>query len=185
MTILRDQSLLAIIDMQPSFLAGCVRSEATLNRTSFLTECAQLLDVPIVATEQYPARMGGTDPELASKLAGPGLAKMAFSACGCDEFIQKVEESGKFTVILCGIETHICITQTALHLLERGLEVFVVGDAVTSRSEEANQIAFDRLRDAGAWVCHSESVVYEWMESADHPKFRDVLQLVKRYSASS
>ncbi len=184
MTIQLEHSVIAIVDMQPSFLAGCVRSEEVLRRTNFLVDCAKILEVPVVATEQYPSRMGGTDLNLGAKIETV-MAKMAFSACGCDEFLQALDKHQRGTVLLCGIETHICVTQTALNLLERGVEVFVVADAVTSRTAEANRIGFDRLRDAGAWLCHSESVVYEWMETAEHPRFRDILQVVKSHSASS
>ncbi|MCB0825147.1 MAG: isochorismatase family protein [Armatimonadetes bacterium] len=179
-----EECLLIVVDMQPSFLGGIVGADEVMKRTKFLVECANLLEVPTLATVQYPERMGGTEESLHAMIQGETLDKMAFSCCGASGLMEAVEKSERGTIVLVGIETHICVTQTALDLLEEGYEVAIVLDAVSSRSEQANKIGTKRLRDAGAQVVHSESVVYEWMESADHPKFRDVLKVVKAYSGS-
>lgn len=174
-----DDSLLVVVDIQPSFMAGIHESERVLRRSEFLIDSAQLLGVPIVSTEQYPSRMGGLDPQIAMRLPDKPWPKMAFSCWGSDAFRNTVESAGKRCVVLVGIETHICVTLTALDLLNNGYQVFVCPDAVSARSMEMHKLGMERMRDSGAIASHTETLVYEWMGTADHPKFRDVLALVK------
>ena len=104
---------------------------------------------------------------------------MAFSALGCPEFVAALRLTGKTKVILVGFETHICISQTAHDLLSAGFEVVVCPDAVSSRSQEQHKLGMERLRDAGVVPAHTESVAYEWIGTAEHPKFKSFLQIVK------
>ncbi|MGE0002721.1 MAG: isochorismatase family protein [Fimbriimonadaceae bacterium] len=173
------ESVLIVVDMQPSFLAPIVGGGAVLEACRFLAKCAGELGVPVLATEQYPERMGGTDPELATLLDVQPMAKMAFSAWGAPGFPEALGATGARQAVLCGIETPICVTQTALDLLSQGWEVFLATDALGARSEPAHEAALRRLVGGGAVPSQAESVVYEWMGSASHPKFRDVLGLVK------
>lgn len=172
-------SFVTVIDVQPTFLAGIWQRDQIVERTKFLIQCANLLGVPVLATEQYPERMGGTEPGVQELLGEPPYSKMAFSCCGSEAYLEKAESLSRTQAVLVGIETHICVTQTALDLLENGYEVFLAVDAVSCRMEDAHKIGIKRLRDAGVEVCHTESVVYEWMQGADHEKFRDVLKIVK------
>lgn len=181
MKLRADESLVAVIDVQPNFMQGCLDYQGTLNRTKFLVECANRLEVPVLHTVQYPERMGGTEDGLAALIGKPALAKMSFSACGNEDFLVEIRDSGATQVVLAGCETHICVCQTALDLLAVGYEVFLALDAITSRSANATKTAVKRLRDAGAWVCHTESVVYEWMGEAGTDAFREVLKSVKSY----
>jgi len=174
-----DESALVIVDLQPSFLVPIVGGQTVVETTRFLAQCASLLGVPILATEQYPERMGGTDPELAQLLGAAPMPKMGFSAFGASSFADALAGTGSRQAVLCGIETPICVTQTTLDLLSMGWEVFLVADALGARSEFAHRTALERLTSAGAVLTQAESVVYEWMGSADHPNFRDVLPLVK------
>lgn len=184
MKLRADESFVAVIDVQPKFMQGCLDYEKTLNRVKFLVECANRLHVPVLHTVQYPERMGGTEETLAALIGKPALAKMAFSACGNEDFLVELRDSGANQIVLAGCETHICVCQTALDLLAIGYEVFLAMDAVTGRSGEATKFAIKRLRDAGAWICHTESVVYEWMGEAGTDEFRDILQVVKSYPVS-
>lgn len=122
--------------------------------------------------------MGGTEPSIAALLPEPAAPKMRFSSHGCLPS-HGLFEGGRNTAILVGIETHICVYQTAHDLLDDGLEVIVCADAVSARTIDRHEVGLARLRDAGAVVAHTEAIVYEWMRSADHPSFRDVLKLVK------
>lgn len=181
MRLLPEESFVVVVDVQPKFMEGCLDYEKTLGRVKFLVECANRMEVSVVATVQYPERMGGTEEELDAMIDGPALAKMSFSCCGNQDFLQLLRDSGATQVVLVGCETHICICQTALELLAMGVEVYLAMDAITSRSGEANKLAVKRLRDAGAWICHTESVVYEWLGEAGTDDFRDVLKIVKKY----
>ena len=174
-----EDSLLVVVDIQPSFMAAIHEADRVVKRSSFLVDCARTLNLPVVSTVQYPERMGGFDPTIASRLIDEPFPKMAFSCCGSTGFREAIKSSGKGNIVLVGIETHICVTLTALDLLESGLRVFVCPDAVSARTVEMHKLGMERMRDSGAVASHTETLVYEWMGSAEHPKFRDVLSLVK------
>jgi nicotinamidase-related amidase len=178
----REGSLVVLVDMQPSFLNPIWRSEKILERCRFLLESAKLLDVPVIATEQYPSRMGGTEESLLPYLSVAPIPKMTFSCAGCELFVQELRQRAPKQVILVGIETHICVNQTAHHLLGQGFEVFLGMDAISSRSSDMHFTGVTRIHDAGAVLAHTESLVYEWLNSAEDPKFKEALQIVKRYS---
>lgn len=181
-----EESLLVVIDLQPSFMLGVHDSDAVIDRARFLIEAANLLGVPVIATTQYATRMGGIDERLSTALesAHPVIDKMAFSCAGSEAFVKRLEKTDRVQAVVCGIETHICVCQTVLDLMALDYDVYVVGDAVTSRSEHACRLAIRRMSDAGAFITHSESCVYEWMRTAEHPRFRDILALVKSVPAS-
>lgn len=129
--------------------------------------------------------MGGTDEDLQGILSGsrvPVYSKMSFSCTGSGEFSEWLTQQGRKQVVIIGIETHICVNQTAHHLMAQGKDVLIAADAVGARSDEMHQVGLSRLRHAGAVVAHSESIAYEWMVSAENPQFRDVLKIVKDYS---
>lgn len=180
-----SRSVLLVVDMQPTFMRAIPNADAVLQRCKFLVQAARELDVPVLATEQNNQRMGGTEASLLALLDPEKwpVNKMSFSCCGSPGFVQALEETGRRQVVVCGIETHICVVQTALHLLQRGYEVVLASDAITGRGEHAHTSALTRMSQAGAIRAHSESVVYEWMGTADHPRFKSVLELVKRYPA--
>jgi nicotinamidase-related amidase len=178
-----SRSVVLVIDVQPSFLKAIHEAGRVLERSEFLVKVANLLDVPVIATEQYPERMQGTDPSLLSVLPDKPIGKMTFSCVGCAGFDSALAATGRDQAVIVGIETHICVTQTAMHLLQRGMHVIVCEDAVSARRKEMSEIGFRRLRHAGADVAHSESVAYEWLVSAEHPRFRDALSVVKEFSA--
>ncbi len=178
-----QDSVVIVVDMQPSFLDGCWRSKEVLQRAKFLVECANLLGVPVLATEQYRERMGGTEPGLAKLIGQDALNKLTFSCCGIDSFDEALTSLEKRQAILVGIETHICVSQTAHHLVEQVQgEVIVCVDAVTARTEDRHRIGMERIRGIGVTPAHTESVVYEWLGSASHSQFKEALNLVKKYA---
>lgn len=175
-------SVLIVIDVQPKFMAGIWEQERVLARTTFLVQVANLLGIPVLATDQNPERMGGTEPTLSKILGSQPFPKMSFSCCGCEDFMSALALSGRRQAILVGIETHICVSQTAVDLLNQDYEVMVCPDAVSARSVEMHKLGMERMRDSGVLPIHSESAAYEWMGSAIHPQFREVLRLVKESS---
>lgn len=177
-----DDSLLVVVDIQPSFMSAIHEAERVVRRSRFIAEVANVLEVPIVSTIQNPSRMGGMEAEITASLRQEPFSKMAFSCWGSEEFQNAVKASGKRCVVLVGIETHICVTLTTLDLLANGFNVLVCPDAVSARSLEMHKLGMERMRDSGAIASHTETLVYGWMESAEHPKFRDVLPLVKAAS---
>lgn len=178
-----DDSVVVVVDMQPTFLDGCWRSGEVLNRVKFLVEAANLVGVPVLVTEQYSERMGGTESSLAELIGEQPLDKMSFSCCGIESFNLAIGGLGGRQPILVGIETHICVNQTAHHLVSQVQnEVIVCVDAVTARSEERHRIGMERIRGLGVTPAHTESIVYEWLGSASNPQFKDALKLVKKYA---
>lgn len=176
-----EASALLVVDPQPTFLKAIPNADAILRRIRFLAEVANILDVPVFVTTQNEPRMGGIDPSLADVLrpAKATIDKMTFSAGLSDPLFRHLDRADRVQVVVCGIETHICVCQTALDLLTSEYDVFIPVDAVGARLPDAHAIAIERLRDSGAFVTHSESVVYEWLGTASHPAFRSVLELVK------
>jgi nicotinamidase-related amidase len=147
-------------------------------------QTAQLLKVPILLTEQYPRGLGRTVPELLEGFPIAHIAeKMRFSAADALESLLTASTPASSQCpthfVLAGIETHICILQTALELLQRGYQVTVVRDATSSRSIAEADLATQRLLSAGVVVASAESVVFEWCDSAEHPQFRALSQLVR------
>ena len=172
-----DRSVLAVVDMQPSFLAGIVDGERVLARTEFMVRCAHVLGIPVFATEQYPDRMGHTETSLLELLGDAVVeGKMVFSAWPA---LSKWLPRDRDQIVICGIETPICVNQTAQQVTAMDFRAFVVEDAVGARSALMHSNGVERMRRAGCQIAHSESVVYEWMRTADHPHFREVLKLVK------
>jgi len=182
MKILAEDAVIVVIDEQPTFLAAIHEAERVVHRTQFLLEAAKLLGIPVLATEQYPERMGGTHEAIAPLVSQPIVPKMAFSAAGAEAFVAQLEATQRNQVVLVGIESHICVTQTAVDLLGAEYDVFMAEDAISARSAGMHAVAMQRLRDIGAVITHTESVVYEAMGGADHAAFRDVLGLVKRFA---
>ena len=178
----KDASCLIVVDLQDSFLAPIDDRERVVERSRFLAEVANTLEVPVLATEQYATRMGGTTAAISEVLGGSKVFdKMCFSSCRNEDFWAAWEQLGRSQAVLVGIETHICVNQTAQDFLSRGFEVFVCEDATGARMN-AHEMAIERLRDEGTVITHTESVAYEWLEAADSPDFKSVLEIVKRYS---
>lgn len=170
-------SLLAIIDVQEKLLAAMPDAQRVVARCRRLAEAARLLGVPAVLTEQYPEGLGPTPTELASLLP-PAASKLAFSCSGCRNFDAAVA-SGVTAVVLAGLETHVCVAQTAFDLLTAGVGVFIAVDAVASRHALDHDTALRRLEGAGAILTTSEAVLFEWCRTADHPQFQAIRRLVR------
>lgn len=152
---------------------------ALVRDITFLARAAQLLQIPVVATEQYPKGLGPTVPGLTPLLGHAPIAKLAFSCLGCDPFKELLATMGRRQIVVAGIEAHVCVLQTTLDLLESGNQVFLPADAVDSRRESDKQAALRRLERDGAVPTTAETTVFEWLRGADHPAFKAVSQLVK------
>jgi len=174
------RSLLVLIDIQPSLTKTIFEIDRVLARTMFLTKVANLLEIPVFATEQNPSRMGFTVPELSNLLVSHApFPKMSFSALAEPKFADALKETQRTQIVLTGLETHICVSQTAHGLIDLGYDVVVCPDAVSSRTLEAHKLGMERIRDAGAVPAHSEAVAYEWLGTADQPVFKQFLAIVK------
>jgi nicotinamidase-related amidase len=145
-----------------------------------LIRCATLLDLPIVGTEQIPEKLGPTSEPFKTLLEKvPMIGKTAFSCCGEPRFAEAFQALERRQAILAGIETHVCIYQTAIDLLEDGVEVFVAADAVSSRLPANKELALRAMRDAGAKIVPAETVMFALLRDAADPCFKVLLGLIK------
>jgi len=169
-----------VVDIQERLLPAIFEKERVVRNNVRLIRGAAILRVPIFATEQYRKGLGATVPEVAAAIPGfAPLEKLAFSACGADGFVAALRRKKVSEVVLCGIEAHVCVTQTCLDLLEKGFRVFVVADAVSSRTAENYRLGVERMRAAGAVIVSTEMVLFELLEEAGTAEFKQILALVR------
>ena len=197
-----DDSQLVLIDYQEKLMPAIFEGPQVLANAVKLAKLANLMQVPVWGTEQNPSRLGPNASELRA-LCDQTLSKMSFSAAedglidllrppvrkqqggnarSLPKHLQKPTapaEPERPSIIIAGCEAHVCLLQTALQLLEEEMEVWVVTDACSSRSERNRDAAFDRLAGAGAELVTTEMVAFEWIRSCEHPAFKQMLELVK------
>lgn len=169
---------LLVIDVQEKLMVKIPNADALVRNISFLIDGARLLSLPVQATEQYPKGLGPTVPPLAAKLPDRP-AKLTFSCCGIPAVVEGLRTAARPKVVLVGIETHVCVQQTALDLLAQDFRVYIPIDAVSSRYSTDHEVALRRLEKAGCVLTTSESCVFEWCGGAEHPQFKAVSQLVQ------
>ena len=196
-----EESQLVLVDYQHRLMPSIHEADRVVANAVRLARIAQLLQVPLWATEENPEGLGGTVELLQPLVAGRVLPKMAFDATSVllprlkpaprqqggnarslPKHLQKAAPApaaARESIVVAGCETHVCLLQTALGLLEEELEVWVVTDACSSRSERNRDAAFDRLAAAGAELVTTEMVAFEWLREAGHPRFGDVLAIIK------
>lgn len=176
----RDDTALVVIDVQERLFPHIAHGEMVADNIVRLLRFAKIIDLPVVMTEQQ--NLGPTIPQIKEAIPElPVITKIDFSAFRCDEFIEHLEKLRKRTLLLTGIESHICINQTALQALQSPFHfrVHVIGDAVSSRSLDNKDFALDRMRQSGAVISSTEMVIYELLERAGTDEFREALKLIK------
>ncbi|MEJ7687861.1 MAG: isochorismatase family protein [Variovorax sp.] len=194
-----SQCQLVLVDYQAQLMPAIHEAEAVAKNAVRLGKIARLLGVPVWGTEENPSKLGENLPEIRA-LCERTLAKMHFSAAeeGLGEWLRVPAKPAqgnarslpkhlqkpaagedRNTIVMAGCEAHVCLLQTALDLLEDEFEVWVVTDACSSRTERNRDAAFDRLASAGAELVTTEMVGFEWLRTAEHPHFKDVLALVR------
>ena len=174
----REDAALLVIDVQDRINA-VMRNQKHLPRIEVLVEACQGLDVPVIASEQYPQGLGPTVESLATILGHTPPAKLTFS-CARDEGLREaIEKSGRQQIVVTGIEAHVCVLQTALDLLNDCYEVFVPYDAVNSRRKSDRKWALRRMAASGAVITTTESALFELVERCDTAEFKTIAKLVK------
>lgn len=176
----RDDVVLLVVDMQAGLVPAIADAGHVVRACRRAIRAMDVLQVPVLFTEQYPRGLGPTVPELATLFGERRpVEKTAFGCYGCADFVAAVTNTGRRSVLLCGIEAHICVYQTALQALQRGFAVSVLEDAVGARTAEARHIGLERLRMAGAVPSYTEMAIYELLGVAGTPEFRAVLPIIK------
>lgn len=175
-----QDTCLVIIDIQEKLLPVMAEPERVVKNAAVLIQIAQALNIPILWCQQVPRALGPTVNELNSLLEGvEPIEKSSFSCCSDKNFLARLDRLNPRTAILCGIETHVCVFQTAADLLRQGLEVHVVADANSSRTLENKQIGLDRMKQQGTVITSTEMCLFELLRDAKHEKFRDLSKLIK------
>lgn len=177
-------SCLVVVDVQERLLPAMpeARRGLVLANVERLLEGARILGVSVLATEQYPKGLGPTVPGIRSKLESVGaspIEKVTFDACGEPAFLRALAATSARSVIVTGVETHVCVFQTARELVRLGYATYVVADAVASRSEESRSAGLSLIERAGAIVTVTETCLFDWTKRAGTDEFRAISKLVK------
>jgi nicotinamidase-related amidase len=176
----KGESILVLIDYQERLMPAMKDCDKIQKAAEKLIKGCKALEVPILVTQQYTKGLGPTISPLNEALGDyKPIEKISFSAMGEHTFCEKLKKSGKKTVILAGIEAHVCVMQTAIDLVEAGYSVFIVSDCISSRSEEDKIYAEKRMASAGVIYSTCESVLFELLKSAKHKNFKEISSLVK------
>ncbi len=177
-----EQCALAVIDIQEKLLPPVHQKEQLVRNAQLLIRAVAILKIPALASTQYAKGLGGTVPEIASLLSGTdAIDKTLFSCFGSDAFCSALKRlpGKRNTLLLCGMESHICVMQTALGALREGYLVHVASDAVSSRTEWNWKIGLERMRAAGAVISSTEMMIYELMRSSSSAAFKELLPHLK------
>lgn len=176
----REDSLLLVVDMQEAMLKVVDRWKETAARIRQLIKAARILNIPVLATEQYKKGLGATIPEVLGLLRDETIfQKEHFSACLEEGFLEAVRKTNRSQVVITGMETHVCVLQTGLDLIRHGYRLHLVRNAVASRFEEDWETAVELFRDAGAVISSTEIVIFQWARRSNTKEFRDLLPIVK------
>ena len=176
-----EDSLVLIIDVQEKLLNAVFNKEQVEKKSAIVAEAAKILGIPVVITEQYPKGLGNTIPAVKNALAEDTeiFEKTAFSALNNEEILEAIKKHNKKQILIFGIETHICVSQTTAALRELGYEVSVIKDACGSRAETEYLAGLERMKDNGAYIITTEIALFEWLKGAKHPNFKAVQALIK------
>ena len=175
-----DNAALVIVDIQGKLASLMHRKEIFYDNVVRMIKGARLLNIPSIWNEQLPDKLGATIEPISSELGDlQPLIKKSFSCCGNPDFVERLKATGRKQVLLTGMETHICVFQTAIDLIDTGYEVHLVTDAVASRFEHNYRVGIERIKDHGAIVTSTEMALFEMFDVAEGPQFKELVKIVK------
>ncbi len=176
----KENAVLVVVDVQGRLATLMHKKERLFENVIRMIKGAKVLGIPIIWTEQLPDKLGPTAKEIAEALGdAKPLVKKTFSCCGHNQFSAELEALNRKQVILTGIETHVCVYQTAIDLLDKGYEVHLVKDAVSSRIKQNYRLGVEKIKDAGAELTCVEMSLFEMLKVAEGDQFKQVIQIVK------
>lgn len=175
-----DNTCLVVVDIQEKLLPVMQNSEQVVKNTAAMVQIAKAFHIPILWCQQAPKALGPTVGELSSLLDSvEPINKFSFSCGGDEQFIEQIDTLKPRTAILCGIEAHVCVFQTAVDLIQKGLVVHIIADAISSRTQENKNIGINRMSKEGAVISSIEMLLFELLRNAKHEKFRELSKLIK------
>jgi nicotinamidase-related amidase len=178
--LILDKAILIIVDIQGKLAHLMYEKKALFENLQKVIKGARILKIPILWVEQNPKGLGPTIPEIANLLSDiRPISKLSFSCCRNNFFVQALKDSNRGQVLIAGIETHVCVYQTAVDLMDLGYEVQVVADAVSSRTVENKKIGLQKIRDAGVSLTSTETALFELLKVAEGEQFKKILKIVK------
>lgn len=176
----RADTVLLVIDLQDPLLRVIHEHDRVVLNSVRLIEAAKVLGIPVLVTLQNAERLGGCTQAVSDALPHDiATNKMTFSCCGAEEFVRSLRETGRRQVLICGVETHVCVSQTAHDLLADGCLVHVARDAVSSRTAENWLTGIEKMRDSGCVITSTETAIFELVRDAASPEFKQILPIVK------
>jgi len=176
----KEDTVLVVVDIQERLAAVMSERQKVIGNSLHLIEAAKVLHFPVLLTEQYPKGLGPTVPEIKEVLSlYEPIEKLMFGCCGEPMFMEAIASTRKSRVILCGMETHVCVLQTCLGLIKEGYIVHVVQDAICSRAKENYSIGVEFMRDVGAVITGTETVLFQLLERAGTEEFRTISKRIK------
>ena len=171
---------LLIIDVQEKIIRAIFNKDLIIKNIKKLTNAYQILEENIFISEQNPLKLGKTIPEILPKTRFKKIEKMVFSLANIQDFLNELKNKKITNLIVCGIETHICIQQTALDCLQKGFEVILISDAMGSRNRVDHEIALQRMNQSGAILTTTESIIFELCKTADRKEFKEIRNIIIR-----
>jgi nicotinamidase-related amidase len=179
--LVAKKTAVLVIDVQERLAAAMPKPalDLLIKNTGILLAAAERLGAPVIATEQYPQGLGPTVAPIREKLRTPVLEKRCFSAAECDDVMRALAKTGATDVVLAGMESHVCVFQTARSLVSQSLTTWVLRDAVCSRTEENRQAGLELCRQAGALLSVTEAVLFDWLQQSGTDDFRAISKLVR------
>ncbi len=175
-----SEALIVVVDLQDKLLKAICGAEEVVENCVKLVKAARVLGAEVICTTQYAEKLGGCTEKLAEVMGDASVFdKRTFSCMYKEDFAEAVKASGRRQVVLCGVETHVCVSQTAMHMLEAGYDVYVAGDAVSSRTPANKKAGLRRMRDAGCGTVSTEGAIFEMTRDSAAPIFKEILPIVK------
>jgi nicotinamidase-related amidase len=177
--IYREETALLVIDVQERLMPVIHNSQQVFENINRLIQGAEILKLPVVVTEQYPKGLGNTCHEVQLPDNANIIQKVSFSCLLSEPVKMKLEQLNVKSLILCGVESHICVLKTALDALKQEYDVHVVADAVSSRTEASKKVALERMRQSGAFIVTTEMILFQLLDEAGTEEFRAISKLIK------
>ena len=175
----RKKTVFVLVDIQDKFIPVIKDIEKIISNSNILVKASEILNIPLIVTEQYPKGLGRTYEKISLPSKKYPIEKVSFSCFDSDEFVKKIKELKVDSIVLFGIEAHVCILKTALDALKNNLEVHVVADAISSRTAENKSIAIERMRQSGVFIVSTEMILFQLLDKAGTEEFKLISNLVK------
>lgn len=175
----RETTAFVLVDIQDKFIPVIHNIEEVISNANILTKSAEILKIPLIVTEQYPKGLGHTSKKIYIPNKSRIFEKMSFSCFGNEKFVEEIKKLCIKSIVLFGIEAHVCVLKTALDALKNNYEVHVVGDAISSRKYENKVLAIERMRQSGAFIASTEMILFQLMDVAGTEEFKLISKLIK------